>query len=517
MSDEYKNSDCYIIRGGHVLCFDDISCRQDTLGVGQGSYVTTSKIAGTERCDGAVSADVVLAGAKIAAIVVKDPTVGGGESAHHQLDYLSSEPAKFSEGGNSVTSSSEGLVSNPPQTHTHLSAHGPNSYPLAFSSPTPFNGKVFDASGCYVVPGLIDCHVHAYQYATPLGIDVDEFCLRRGVTTAVDAGSAGAATFAGLRKYVAEQRITRVLSFIHIAAQGLAASGCAGGAKGGECDSLNVVDVDGCVSCIRKNRDMVVGVKVRLSSTVADDGRNEEEIYRRALDASNQVAVPLMVHHTISSIPVVGSDNKLSCPGDLRCGDIYTHTYHGLPSTIIDEKSGNIHSTLWDARKRGVFFDVGHGEGSFTWTVAEICAQNGFWPDIISTDLHSGNTDGPAYDLVTVMSKFLHLGMSIADIVKAVTETPARAIQKSEDIGKLAIGREADVTVLRIEECDVTMEDSYGQQRRIRQRIIPVAVFRAGKLYEVRTPDVWPNIEKAKLLSAGWNELVIKDKEKPHF
>lgn len=203
MSNEYKNSDCYTISGGRVLCIDDMSYRQDKQGFRQGSYVTASKITGTmntERCDGAVSANVVLSGAKIAAIVVKDPSVGGSESPHHELDYVSSEPAKFSEGENIVKGSSEGLFSNPFQTHTHLSTHGPNSYPPEFSSPSPFNGKVFDASGCYVVPGLIDCHVHAYQYVTPLGIDVDEFCLRRGVTTAVDAGSAGEEDFLNFKK-----------------------------------------------------------------------------------------------------------------------------------------------------------------------------------------------------------------------------------------------------------------------------------------------------------------------------
>ncbi|GAB1602270.1 uncharacterized protein LOC115230581, partial, partial [Argonauta hians] len=324
-----------------------------------------------------------------------------------------------------------------------------------------------------------------------------------------------AATFAGLRKYVAEQRKTRILSFIHIATHGLASAGCSGEGKGGECDSLNVVDVEKCVTCIQDNRDLVVGVKVRLTSNVADNGRNEEEIYRRALAAASQCSVPLMVHHVISSIPVTKSDDRMACPGDLRRGDIYTHTFHGLPSSIIDQ--GHVHSVVWDARKRGVYFDVGHGQGSFSWTVSEICAQDGFWPDIISTDLHSGNIDGPAYDLVTVMTKFLHLGMSFVDIVKAVTETPARAIQRSRDLGRLAVGREADVTMLKIVDCDVTMEDSQGQRRNIRRRIVPVAVFRAGKMYHVEMPKVWPNVVKAEAQLAEWDDLIVRDKEKPKY
>ncbi|KAK3104680.1 hypothetical protein FSP39_007611 [Pinctada imbricata] len=140
--------------------------------------------------------------------------------------------------------------------------------------------REFDASGCLVTPGLIDCHVHCYEYATPLGINPDAQCLARGVTTVVDCGSAGCSTFMGFRKYIAERSRTRILCFLHIAAHGLADAGCSAGAPGGEIDSLNSIRVKDCASCVQGNRDIVVGVKVRLSKTIADQGRNEEEAYR---------------------------------------------------------------------------------------------------------------------------------------------------------------------------------------------------------------------------------------------
>lgn len=271
----------------------------------------------------------------------------------------------------------------------------------------------FDASGYIVTPGLIDSHVHVYQYATPLGVNVDETCLARGVTTVVDAGSAGASTFPGLRKFIAEKSQTTVLALLHIAAHGLASAGCTGQAKGGECDSLNQVDAELCAECVSKNKDMIVGVKVRLSASAANDGANEEEAFRRALKVSSETHVPLMAHHTFSTIDTQRKGKDIiSCPGSLRPGDIHTHCFHGWPSTIIGPNK-QIYSDVLKARQRGVLFDVGHGAGSFSWTVAEICAREGFWPDIISSDLHVESVESPAYDLLTVMTKMLHVGMPL--------------------------------------------------------------------------------------------------------
>lgn len=185
--------------------------------------------------------------------------------------------------------------------------------------------KEFDASGCIVTPGLIDSHVHVYQHVTPLGVSVDETCLARGVTTVVDAGSAGASTFPGLRKFIAEKSQTTVLALLHIAAHGLAAAGCTSHAKGGECDSLNQVDAELCTKCVEKNKDMIVGVKVRLSASAANDGANEEEAFRRALKVSSETHVPLMAHHTFSTINTQRKEGSLNFSRPLpltQSGDI---------------------------------------------------------------------------------------------------------------------------------------------------------------------------------------------------
>jgi dihydroorotase len=266
--------------------------------------------------------------------------------------------------------------------------------------------ETFSCKGLLVVPGLVDIHVHGYQYATPLGIDVDDYCLGRGVTTAVDAGSAGATTLLGLRKYVMERCSTRLLSFLNISLHGLASAGCSGFGQGGELDSLNQVSTEACMDTVLANRDIVVGIKVRLTADVSDNGKNEQEAYRRALLAAHQCGIPLMTHHTFSSIPLSSkSADILSCPGSLVGGDIYTHCFHGYPSSIINQFTRDIDPEVFNARKRGVLFDLGHGRGSFNWTVAEICAKSSFWPDTLSTDLHTECQDGPAYDLPTVMSK----------------------------------------------------------------------------------------------------------------
>lgn len=380
--------------------------------------------------------------------------------------------------------------------------------------------ETFDATGCLVTPGLIDCHVHCYQYSTPLGINPDEQCLSRGVTTIVDGGSAGSSTFEGLRKYVADRSKTRVLAFLHIAQHGLAASGCASGAPGGELDSLNVVSVDECSKCVVQNPDMIVGIKVRLSDSIADDGKNEHEAYRRALLASERAGVPLMVHHTMSTVKTQldpDESTELGCPRDLRPGDLYTHTFHPYRSCIVDEETLTIYPDVIRAKEKGVLFDVGHGQGSFGWTVAEICARSNFYPDTISTDLHTGNHQGPVYDLPTVMSKFLHLGMPLSDVIRAVTSTPAKAIGREHVIGSLAPGREADITVIRMHDGQFPMEDCQSQVRVLDKLLKPAAVWRAGVAYPITEPDPFPNRQAMNQNIREWDKIRVRDGVKPRI
>jgi dihydroorotase len=366
--------------------------------------------------------------------------------------------------------------------------------------------QIYDAAGKIVTPGLVDLHVHGYHRATPLGIPVDHYCLGRAVTTAVDAGSAGCGTFPGFRAFAAERSKTRLLAFLNISCSGLAFGGLAGDVSvPGELDSLKLVDAPGCIECIQSNRDMIVGVKIRLSASCADEGRNEVEAYRRAREAAASVKLPLMVHHTFSSVPLE------DCPGQMADCDIYTHTYHGFPSTIIDRSTRKVQPAVHAARKKGILFDVGHGQGSFSWTVAELCVQEDFWPDTISTDLHSGTCEGPAYDLATVMSRFLHLGLPLPEVIKCCTYGPACAIGWEDRIGTLGIGREADISVLSLQEVDLDLEDCQSQMRRIHHRLVPEAVWRAGEGAEITRPRRWPNAETVAAQKPWWKHLEIRD------
>ena len=366
----------------------------------------------------------------------------------------------------------------------------------------------YDASRKIVTPGLVDLHIHGYHLVSPLSVPVDHYCLGRGVTTAVDAGSAGCGTFAGFRAFAIDRVKTRLLAFLNISCSGLAFGGLGGDdSVPGELDLLELASVRGCIDCIEQNRDVLVGVKIRLSASIADQGRNEAEAYRRALGASQALRLPLMVHHALSTVSID------DCPGLMRAGDIYTHAYHGFTSSIVDAATRKPHRAVMEARERGVLFDIGHGQGSFNWTVAEICAREGFWPDTISTDIHSGTCEGPAYDMPTVMTRLFHAGMPLNEVVARSTFEPAKAIGWEDRIGTLGIGREADVAVFSVEAVDMTLEDCQSQLRRISQRLVPQAVWRAGIANPITQPKRFPNPETIQAQRVWWQQLQIRDEQ----
>jgi dihydroorotase len=366
--------------------------------------------------------------------------------------------------------------------------------------------NTYDARGRIVVPGLVDLHIHGYHRVTQFGIDVDHYCLGRGVTTAVDAGSAGFATFPGFRAFAAERSRTRLLAFLNISSAGLVLGGLGGERRvPGELDLLDLASVRGCVDCIEENRDLIVGVKVRLSDSCAAGGANEPESFRRAAEAAVETKLPLMVHHSFSTVPLA------DCPGLMRPGDIYTHSFHGFPSTIVDAASRRIHAVCLEARARGVLFDLGHGQGAFNWTVGEICAREGFWPDTISTDLHSGTCEGPAYDFPTVLTRMLRLGLPLEEAIRRSTIEPARAIGWQDRIGTLGVGREADVAVLSLEPAAVELEDCQAQLRSVSQRVVASAVWRAGERGAVTEPAQWPNPAVIAGQQRWWDLLEIRD------
>ena len=307
---------------------------------------------------------------------------------------------------------------------------------------------VVDVTGLIVTPGLIDLHTHLYHGVSHYGVDADTHCLRRGVTTAVDAGSAGAQTFPGLRRYVIERAETRILAFLNIAVEGMITS------LVGELEDIRWASAAQAIASARANPDLIVGIKVRLGHQMV--GNDPAPAMRLAREAADALDLPLMVHVIDMRPPI-----SWLLPY-LRRGDVVTHCYHGNEGGILDS-AGNVLAGVWRARERGVLFDVGHGVGSFAYRVARSAIAQGFPPDTISSDLHAHNVGGPAFDQATTLSKLLHVGMSLAEVIRATTSTPALAVRRAGRLGTLAAGREADLTALELREGHWALPDAAGQ------------------------------------------------------
>jgi dihydroorotase len=328
--------------------------------------------------------------------------------------------------------------------------------------------QVVDASGKLVTPGLIDLHTHVFPYVGPYGIEPDPYCLRRGVTTAVDAGTSGAFTFPAFRKFIMPQAATRVRALLHVVSIGMVAGDV------GELHDLRYCDPHLAAKVAGENRDLIVGFKIRFSE--AYTGPNDLEGLKRARIAADQAQLPLMMHIGRSYTPLV---QLLSL---LKKGDVVTHSFNSLPHGIVDS-AGKVTPEVHEARQRGVLFDVGHGSGSFSFEVMEKCLHQGFLPDTISTDLYSTNIHGPVYDLPTTLSKFLLLGLSLRETIARCTVNAARTFNFGAEIGTLKPGAEGDVSVLDLAVGDFTFTDSHHQTRQGQQKLLPVVTVRAGKLF----------------------------------
>src|SRR5262245_23091815 len=248
-------------------------------------------------------------------------------------------------------------------------------------------GQMIDAAGLVVTPGLIDLHVHIYAGVSHYGIDADPTCLAKGVTTALDAGTAGAATFAGLRRFIIEASATRLFALLNISRIGLV-TGAELDPPLGELEDLRHLNVQAAVKCIEANRDKVLGVKLRLSANLAADGKNELQALKLAREAADAVGLPIMIHTPQSSL---GLPTILA---EMRQGDILTHCFHAHASGILDHE-GTVLPECRQAIERGVRLDVGHGKGSFSYEIARTAMAQGVLPDTISSDLHFYNLHGP--------------------------------------------------------------------------------------------------------------------------
>ena len=364
-----------------------------------------------------------------------------------------------------------------PTTNLHrvgdLGINGPLIASVLDASSGAAARRVQDVSGLYVMPGFIDLHVHVFSGVTHYGIDVDPTCLGRGVTTALDAGSAGALTFPGFRQFVIDVSQTRLFAMLNISALGLVPDAMSG-IQIGELEDLRYVDVKEATRVIEANRDKILGVKIRLSDNLAAGGENEMPALLRAREAADAVGLPLMIHTPLSSLSMTQVLNEL------RPGDVLTHSFHGHRCGILDSEM----KVLPEIRKKvdeGLLLDIGHGQGSFTYEVARAAMSQGVIPHTISSDLHAYNLNGPVFDLVTTINKFLHLGMELDEAIRRVTTIPAQFLKMEDKIGTLKDGAVADIVVVEMMEGAFEMTDAFGETEIGGIQLEPRFIFRNGR------------------------------------
>ncbi|HET8630812.1 MAG TPA: amidohydrolase/deacetylase family metallohydrolase [Thermomicrobiales bacterium] len=337
--------------------------------------------------------------------------------------------------------------------------------------------EVVDAAGLLVTPGLVDLHTHVFWGVPPLGVEPDPHCLARGVTTAVDAGSSGAATFPAFRRYVIDVSATRIVAMLHISSIGMARDDGSPEAAVGELEDIRWARVDRAIDVARAHADVITGIKVRLQTDmVGPDPDQCREALRRTRQAAEAIGKPAMVHVGGTAIPL---DEIL---GALNTGDVVTHCYHARTEGVLDER-GKVRPSVRRAVERGITFDVGHGAGSFDYAVARAALEQGLLPGTISSDIHAWSVAGPVYDLATTASKFLHLGLPLPEVLRRVTINPAAAIGRAGELGTLAPGAAADVSLFRLAEGEWPFTDSAGRVETGRWRLEPVRVIRAGRVY----------------------------------
>lgn len=331
---------------------------------------------------------------------------------------------------------------------------------------------VLDARGRIVTPGLIDVHVHVYDGVAPLGIPADPNCIAKGVTTVVDAGSAGAHTFPGMLRNVIRVVDTRVYALLNISVVGQ--STLSDDNPWGELLDLRYANPKLAIRTIERNRDAILGIKVRLTRNIA--GEHDLAALKLAREAADAVGLPLMAH--------IG--NTHSALADilaiLRKGDVVTHTFHGHSGGILDG-SGRVLKQVRDAVARGVNLDVGHGRGSFAFDIAEKALKQDLLPGTISSDVHQFNVNGPVFDLATTLSKFLHLGLTLDQVIERATARPAALFRFPAGLGTLRAGAEADLAVFHLAQGDFEFIDAPGARRIGHQKLMPVATVKAGRIY----------------------------------
>ena len=342
------------------------------------------------------------------------------------------------------------------------------------ATPIPADRSVqrYDAAGRLTTPGLIDLHTHYAPLIGSLGLPSDELVPITATTTAVSAGDAGAYTFGALKHWVIGQARTRLYAFVHISSIGLS-----GSVSVPEMLNINYANVDACAKICAENPDTVLGVKVRITDSVV--GTNGVEPLRRAVRAAEMAGKGFRVMCHIGSAP----GNLGDVLDLLRPGDILTHCYSGAGNNVV--QGGQLIAAAKAAKQRGVVFDVGHGGGSFDFTVCEPAMMQGAHVDTISSDIHAVSINTPGYPtLPWVMSKFLALGVPLEEVVARATIEPAKIIGRVPGLGTLQIGAPADVAIFDyVDGPAVEFVDTRNNRRGGTKKLVPVLTVKAGRPY----------------------------------
>jgi len=326
-----------------------------------------------------------------------------------------------------------------------------------------------DVAGKIVVPGLIDLHTHVYDGGTSLGIDAEEFCRLSGVTTSIDTGSAGPGNWRGFRQHVIERSQVRILAYLHVSHAGI--FGFDRNVMVGESENMKLMNPVDCAAVADANRDLIVGIKVRVGRN--SSGSSGAAPLEMALQVGEEIGMPVMCH---IDHPPPSYDEVLAM---LRPGDVLTHAFRPFPNSPVSQQ-GRVRESVHAARARGVLFDIGHGMGSFAFKTGRAMLAAGFLPDTISSDVHKLSINGPAFDQVTTMSKFLCMGMSLKEVVAASTVNAAMAVRRPE-LGSLKPGSVGDATVLEIVEGTHDYVDVVGEHLIGDKRIVSKGVVVAGR------------------------------------
>jgi len=337
--------------------------------------------------------------------------------------------------------------------------------------------RTISAKNRIVTPGLVDVHAHVFVNSSDMGENTDRFCNASGVTTVCDAGSAGSANFAGLRFVVDKAVRTRTRAFVNLSAIGIA-----GTARSGELAHFPYADPEGCARTIAENRDLAIGVKLRYGPGIVWEYTTEP--VKMARQAADMAGVPLMIHITGTPLPLP------EILAHMKPGDIITHCFHGQDHGIMGPEKQFLLREVVEAQRLGIVFDCAHGRGGhFNFPLIEKALDQGFLPDTISTDLtFMTATRGPVFDLTTTMSKLMHFGVSIEDVVLRATARPAKIAGLEGTVGTLRPGANADVAILELRDGNFEFRDTDGNTVTGKRRLINQLTIKDGRvLYESAT------------------------------